>query len=133
MISKIAYLNPQDPISIEIKEKLGDFNDLPPNFQEISIKEFVRSNFFIYSYKYHDFRQVTNKKAFDVEYAVNLRLFIFDDYSGFALRNDYWGKKLHIYKFAYCIHETEITKQNNCYREFVCRKCGYKSVIDSSD
>jgi len=123
----------------EMDRLFGRFNDLPPNFKEISEKEFAQSKFFIYSPQKLGFKQVAvrgdndpqkeQKKGLE---SVDLHLYFFHDGSGFALARDYWKGKVRFFYFELCRHEWETLENRMCYHKARCVKCGYIHEVDSS-
>jgi hypothetical protein len=135
MLSKI--MNVDFPAGWE--EKWGGYNDFPPNWHEITEAEFAQSHFFIYSPDYVEFRQMFRKH----DTVVGATLYFMYDGVGYGIVHDYWGRKIHYYKFALCEHKfTELTQKEcaqkgiqhfgNCYHVYRCTKCGFTNSVDSS-
>lgn len=124
--------------SEEIREKLGEFNEMPPNVEWITESEWLWRCGHMYNCPV-DYRQV---KLPDERTYHGVYLMIAADFSGVGFVRVYDGKatratidafKARWFKFKYCNHEFETTLQYNCHWEGKCKKCGYESVIDSSD
>jgi hypothetical protein len=112
---------------IESKEK-SNFNELPPNFKEITEQEFAQSKFFTYMPEKTEYRQVNiNGKHTD------LRMFWMYDNTGYAIVSNYWDGKVIYYSFAKCEHIFDEKTVGKCLTEYTCKKCGYRETIDSSD
>lgn len=140
MISKVHISN------IQHFPNSGDYNDLPPNWKELTEKEFAQSPFFTYSPEFMEFRQVrlTPNGPFE-----GLRMFWLNEKEGYALVRDYWAGKVRYFSFAVCVHEwhgvtrAELAEKwpqhvkrytpGNCCHNSVCLKCGDFRFIDSSD
>ena len=123
----------------EFEKKFGGFNDFPPNWTEITEEEFAQSKFFTYSPDYVDYRQMLDGK----NPCVSARLYFFWGDEGFAIVNDYWGKKVKYFRFYLCEHDyTELSSKEarkrgishfgNCYHVLVCEKCDHVWSYDSS-
>lgn len=124
------------------------FNLLPSPLRVLSEEEVARGNWFVYSPQYTEYRQAhfnINDVPEDVRAALSfayradpnmmvvMRLYWFDQHSGIALVNDYWGGKVHWLSFG-CEHNWRHTgTPYNCYNTYECTKCGEKKAIDSSD
>lgn len=124
------------------KEQFGGYNDLPPNFKEITLEEFAQSKFFSYGPMWVDYKQI-DRLQWDESHYLSLILFGLYDGTGFAIHNDYWSKKLRFFKFARCEHEyRELTQQEcgerrinhfgMCWHVIECQKCGRIESYDSS-
>lgn len=117
---------------------------LPPNFREISEKEFAQSKYFTYSPKFVEFRQVNDPKAVSLfkwgepgrerSHVFDVRLYYFYDGTGLGIVGDYWGGRVRYFSFAVCEHLNR-TERNigRCLNEYICNECGFKETIDSSD
>lgn len=132
----------------------GRWGDVPPNLKEITIKEFSKSFYDIYSPLIIEFRQF----VFPGELASSsCFLYIYWDNSGLIIRpireNEEWDHsercfkkykaKVKYYSFASCIHEymelnsKQATKEGrvhfgNCYHIYKCSKCGFIYEQDTS-
>jgi len=121
--------------------KYGKDHELPPNFREITEKEFAQSKFFVYFPEFWEYRQITKKEDFEKfkwgneqrSHVFSLRMAYFFDGTGVALEHDYWAGKVRYFAFAVCEHN-ERTQRNvgNCLNEYTCAACGYVETIDSS-
>lgn len=125
------------------KEMFGGYNDLPPNWEPMTEKEFSQSKFFVYSPEIMEWRQVNfdlnGRKFFN-----GIQMYIFHDKTGIAMVHDYWRKKVYYFKFAACKHEYKtltfaqcrklgIYHGGRCCHVQKCKKCGYVHAYDSSD
>ncbi len=131
----------------DYREKWGGHNDLPPNWQELTEKEFAQSEFFTYGPEFTDFRQVIlPSKRYPKGVYTDLHLYFFHLNRGFALWHDYWEGKVHYARFALCVHEWQEMSQawcakqkppiyhgGRCYHVSRCKKCGVINAVDSSD
>lgn len=122
-------------------KKYGDQGELPPNFREITEKEFAQSKFFIYSPDFWEYRQINKKE--DVArfkwgpeqrpYVFALRMAYFYDGTGLAIEHDYWSGKVRYFAFAVCEHKNRKERTvANCLHEYTCQDCGFVETIDSS-
>lgn len=118
----------------------GRFNDPPPGFQEITSEEFAQSGFFTWCLENVEFRQIDpalidkSKVLTPVKSFLSVKMFYMNHGDGYALAQDYWGKKVRYFKFAKCFHDwQEIgTRGWNCYHVCKCTKCGESWEYDSS-
>lgn len=130
----------------EHEERFGSYNDLPPNWREITEAEFVKGKFFSQSPEKTEFRQLTKadiKSEKDTP-LVNAHLYFFHDGTGVALMDDHWAGKLRYFAFG-CDHKyrevhgkelQELGFQGGlfaCEHAYYCDKCSDKMVVDSSD
>ncbi len=127
--------------SAEFLAKYGKDNELPPNFREITEKEFAQSKFFIYSPDFWEYRQISKREDCEKfkwgkeqgSYIFSLRMAYFFDGTGIALEHDYWAGTVRYFSFAICDHEKrEQRNVGNCLNEYTCVACGYKETVDSS-
>lgn len=123
----------------------NDSNRLPPNFKEITEKEFASSQFFIYSPRLWEYRQINVKEDYEkVTWPLawsggsphrpfDLRMAFFHDGRGVAIAQDS-QERVRYFSFALCEHLSK-TRQNigNCLNRYTCDACGYVEEIDSSD
>lgn len=114
----------------------SNFNDVPPNFREITEKEFAQSKFFVYSPERWEYRQITRKEDLERlqrKSALVIRMAHFYDGTGIAIESDYWAGKVHYFWFGACEHK-ERTQRNigNCLNEYTCKNCGFVETLDSS-
>lgn len=120
----------------EFEADYGGYNDLPPNFKEISYQDFIDSQFFTYTPRLVDTRQAYEKdsEGRNVGSYRGLHLYLFGDGTGIAIEK-YWdsGWKLKYHKFAKCEHEFTEQEVGRCLHEYKCKKCGYTETVDSSD
>jgi len=124
------------------EHEYGRYNYLPPNFKEITEKEFVDSAFFTYNPELYEFRQVIYKLG-NKEYYRGLKLYYFHDGTGIGIMRDFENGKVHYFKFAKCEHEMvelgyqecqkeKIFHAGSCYHVYKCLKCGHVESRDSS-
>jgi|GEM_PF-2223802 hypothetical protein len=126
-----------------------DFNDPPIGLRRISEKEFATSQFFTYTPKATEYRQVYVVSASDLtakrngNKMITLHMFWFDDDTGIAMHNDYWQGKVEYFAFG-CKHEYREMEQGecrergishfgHCYHVCECNKCKHIWSYDSSD
>lgn len=117
----------------------GGYNDAPPNFKEITEKEFAQSHFFTYSPEATNTRQITD---FEGEtQMLPVTLFFFFDGSGVGMSSNY--KKVRYFKFDLCEHDYEelsyikakelgLMHHGMCWHVLKCKKCGFVQSYDSS-
>lgn len=120
----------------------GGFNDFPPGWREVSMEDFAQSDYFTWNPKFEEFRQMLNPEQRN-EPAVSARLWWMHDNTGYALVQDYWGKKVKFFKFG-CKHayetgealEKELSNRNIKLGQhdhaLFCVKCKSLTIIDSS-
>ena len=139
-----------DPeVTAAVKEhqaKFGGYNDLPPNWREITEAAFVTGHFFSHDPEKVEFRQLmgTDIKSEKGSPLVNARLYFFHDGTGVALMDDHWAGKPRYFAFG-CdhkyreVHGKELQKlgfkgvTGSCDHALYCDKCKHKMVVDSSD
>lgn len=125
----------------EFLKKYGGDSRLPPNFREITEKEFAQSKFFVYSPEFWEYRQITVRE--DIErfkwgteqrsYVFSLRMAYFYDGTGIAMEHDYWLGKVRYFAFAACEHKNKKQRNvGNCLHEYKCEDCGFVETVDSS-
>ena len=130
-----------ETLSASITAKFGGFNDVPPNWHEVSEAEFAKSMAFHYEPIATEFRQFIPPG--DKTYA-SVTLYFMHDGTGWAMVNDYWGGKIRFFLFFACDHTMrELSKAEcateglyhagRCFHVSKCTKCGYVSSVDSSD
>lgn len=107
--------------NVFFNQKIGNFNDFPPNYKEIGAHELFDTQFRTYYPSVTEYRQMIEpNKA-----AISAHLYWYFDGTGVGYYFDNKTHKLKWFKFAVCLHELT---------DSVCRKCGYKYVKpDSSD
>jgi hypothetical protein len=147
----MEYVKPERDSKI-YEERLGGYNDLPPNWTEITESEWAWRFTGLRGVQFTDFRQAKMKSLGrpwsggkhvypPQEMYHNIHMWVCWDWKGLALVADYTGEatrsevdafKLRYFKFHYCDHDYETTVSRMCYREMVCKKCGTKDTIDSS-
>jgi hypothetical protein len=128
------------------------YNQLPSPLRPMTEKEFAQSSFFSYTAQFIEHRQAhfcledvpenirelvrfnLSKNAPDASATmVAVQMFWYDEHSGIAAINDYWGGKVHWFAFG-CQHEWKHTgTPYRCYNTYECVKCGCKNAVDSSD
>ena len=127
--------------SEDFLKKYGADNELPPNFKEISEKEFAQSKFFTYSPECWEYRQITKREDYERfkwgeeqrSYVFSLRLAYFYDGTGVALEHDYWLGKVRYFSFSLCEHKKKMQRNvGNCLNEYTCEDCGFIETVDSS-
>ena len=114
--------------------KFGGFNDFPPNFIPITVKEFG-SKMTHYDFDYSEYRQMYKDDDLYATPAVSAKLFFFWDDTGVAIT-----RAGELYSFG-CDHTMEnipwdretMGPQFNCTNAYKCSKCGFVQVLDSSD
>jgi hypothetical protein len=118
-------------LCLENEEVVGGYNDLPPNFEEITEEEFAQSQFFSYEPIKVEFRQCKGLK--DDDYLQSVWIYWFSDYSYITIWSDFWAGKVHYGKGYLCKHKWKNMESRMCYTKDVCVLCGYIKEIDSSD
>jgi len=126
----------------------GGFNDAPPNFKEITAKEFAESGFFTWCKVATEHRQIIpdriSRKALrkPIKFQLSYTLFYMNHGSHFAMTVD--NKKVRYFTFAKCHHgssvELSMAEANaighrhfgNCYHVHKCNLCGHVWAYDSS-
>jgi len=123
-----------------LEEKLGGYNDFPPNWIEITQSDFLRRTLMCVP-QYIDYRQMYSTKKdgrtknFHQTYTP-ATLYIYQDLSGVAVERVYQHNGTYTakyYAFIACVHDFETVTQRMCYSKSKCKKCGYVMEIDSSD
>lgn len=129
------------------KDKWGGYNDFPPGWAEISMKELVQATpFSTYQPVYIEHRQMIRNKdesPLNINKMVEASLYFYHDGTGIGIVCDYWGEKVTYYRFG-CQHtyqeiSTEECRKRGiyhggrCYHVSVCTKCGQINAVDSSD
>lgn len=117
----------------------GHYNKAPAGWREITEGEFAQSSFFTYGFTGIEHRQILNWPEPKAP-MLSAQMYHMHDGTGFAMVNDYWGKKLRYFAFG-CVHEWggELTEAEkavqvfNCTTKYKCKKCGYFQQVDSSD
>lgn len=116
----------------EFVKKFGGYNDFPPSYREIDMKEFGRVMNH-YNYDFSEHRQMIDETL--NPYAISATLFHF--WNGIGV-----GVTQEGILFAFgCDHTMESTPWDsetmgpryNCLNAFKCSKCGFVQVLDSSD
>lgn len=120
----------------------GKYNDFPPGWQEITEAQFAQSHFFTYAPRLIEFRQMTNPLwPLQTAPAVQAHLQFMHDHTGYAIVSEFWGKKIHFFKFG-CQHEfvdaaAELKRRQiklfSQQHASYCPKCGFLGITDSSD
>jgi hypothetical protein len=124
------------------QKRYNPSNRLPPNFKEITEKEFAKSKFFVYSPDFWEWRQINVKEDYQNftwgkdkhSYIFSIRMAYFYDGTGLAMAHDYWEGKVRYFSFAVCEHKNK-TERNvgRCLNQYTCDACGFVETIDSSD
>jgi hypothetical protein len=144
-LQKLVSLAADDPVrEIYSEEKYGGYNDAPPNWREITMEEFARSEWFTYSPVAYEHRQfiIPDLEGKDIYHSV--AMFYMQGGSGFAFTNEYWENKVRIFRFDLCVHDYHGLSQEECrkrgiyhagmcYHVMECAKCGQIYAYDSSD
>lgn len=115
-----------DAKQLEAHEKQwGLYNDFPPGWRKITAGEFAQSLFFAFHPQVVEHRQMVtrNDDGFTIG-MTNATLFFFHENVGYAIVNDFWGKKITYYAFG-----CDQPHQNR----HTCPKCGFKADYDTSD
>jgi hypothetical protein len=141
---KIVSVDSKDETDQHEKD-FGRFNDPPPNFTEITAEEFAQSGFFTWCIEAQEFRQIDparidqNRMLSPVSTYLSVKMFFMNHGDGYALAQDYWGKKIRYFKFAKCLHDyQEVSAASlgkpafNSYHYCKCTKCGDLWEYDSS-
>lgn len=125
----------------------GNFNDSLPNLTELTAEQFSQSGFFTWPISGIEFRQIEPSR-FNIGkiftpvkcYTAAIVFYVGSpNENGFVMVNDYWAKTVRYFRFTKCEHDYEdVTGKNgkpvwNCYHYYVCRKCGQRNEVDSSD
>lgn len=124
--------------------KYGGYGKLPPNFREITEKEFAQSKMFVYSPEFEEFRQINDPEAVkrfkwgelgrERSCVFDMRMLYFYDGTGVAMVGDYWAGRVRYFSFAVCEHKNKTEEEiGNCLHTYTCTECGFKETIDSSD
>ena len=109
-----------------------NFNSFPPNWKQITVEQFAKSKFFVYSPKYIEHRQMF-RGTHSATKTIHAKLFWFHDNTGIGMVHDYWKGKVYYYWFG-CKHKRmKSWKAGRCYTKHECPTCGYKGATDSSD
>lgn len=132
----------------EIKAPDGtDFNDPPVGLRRIDEKEFAKSRFFSHTPEFVEHRQIHVKSSDDLTRGngkvICIIMWWFDDATGIAMSNDYWGGKVEYFTFG-CQHEYhelsrsecishDIYHAGLCFHVLECSKCHNITSYDSSD
>lgn len=121
--------------------KWGGRNEYPPGWRKLSEAEFAQSNFFSHAPDLVEYRQMLKDRSPNLrepmpDHAVSAHLQFLWDGTGYAIVNDFWGKKVSFYAFG-CDHDYEgdpdYKPDGACMHGYRCKKCGHKWVVDSSD
>lgn len=127
----------------EHENAYGGYNDFPRNWCEIPDAEMAQSSFFTWSPVLVEHRQmlyptveVDGRRVRDYDNKqpmVGAQLFFMNDGSGYGLVNDYWEKTIKWFRFdGPCDHELDGTSRSMHYTDYKCKKCNYRTAIDSS-
>jgi len=139
MISKLESKNPPK----DHEEKWGSYNDFPPGWTKITIKELVQdTRFSSYAPLFIEHRQMLPTSGKN-RTMVDAWLYFYDDGTGIGIVCNYWGEKISYFRFG-CKHTYQgisseecqkrgIYHGGRCYHVSVCTKCGHLNVVDSSD
>lgn len=125
-------------------------NRLPVNLREITMEEFAQSKFFTYTPEYTRFNQCPEKEGTGPGTGIiNWHEYWYSDGTGFAFVQDYWRKKVRVFKLG-CEHKwsgdlssEELTARypehagkyqgGRCMHNTVCTLCRVLWIYDSSD
>lgn len=134
----------------EILEKLGGYNEMPPNWETIQESEFLWRFGQKHANGGTDFRQVVlpsvpfgkdRRYRGERETFCNVFMWVNFDfagvgfiihYNGMATRSESDAYHAQWFKFHYCDHEFITITQRMCYWEGQCSKCGFVKAVDSS-
>jgi hypothetical protein len=118
---------------------VAEYNQAPPNFKEITEKEFAQSFLWNWAPAKQERRQISREelRGCGIEHPPNqgmlgVLMFWHADKTGVAMSADWWAGKLRFFKFAVCLHDFTGEKLGNCYYRHTCKKCGYSHTVDSS-
>lgn len=146
MMRLLSYPNQNDEYHQKLMERhkkvMGNgHNDVPVGWRRLSDKEFARSGFFQENWLGTDFKQF---KVEPEDKAVSgVHLFIANDFTGYAIVNDYWAETIRYFRFG-CEHKMRELSQaesrqrgiphyGRCYHNMECTLCGIVKSYDSSD
>ena len=106
-------------------------NALPPNWKEISEREFTESAFFIYSPIAVEFKQAPLIPNGPLE---NIKMFYVYGYAeGFAMVADHEAGRVRYFLFAECEHDWQDITTHRFLHTIRCRRCPETRSFDSSD
>lgn len=141
---KIENITP----SKEHVEKFGNFNQLPPNFRQITESELIKNTkFFSTTPEYIEYRQPTPDNVKDTNlqkfFTPGVYLYFYRDGTGVGISSSYHDGKVYYFKFALCDHKyyrlsSEQAKEKNIYHYgmfcnvYECTHCGLVKTEDSS-
>lgn len=107
----------------------GNYNEKPEGWREISLEQFLSSNFFQYAPNSIEHRQFPPVEG---DRFVSWQMYNFWDDTGIALASSGEGKML-VYAYG-CDHKYNRTKNlGQCLNEYECSSCGHSMEVDSSD
>lgn len=141
MIDKIIALDSEESAEVVERYQLGNFNDAPYNWHEITEEEFAKSMFGSYTPMYIDYKQIIDRDS-PGRSMLPVKLFLMHDGTGFGMNFDYWGGKVRYFRFG-CEHKYSELSAQECrergishfgkmYHVEECSKCGHIDAYDTS-
>ncbi len=122
MIRDKHDLNEEERVAHE--RMWGGYNDFPPGWRKIKPSEFAQSLFFTFPPTLIEYRQMMNNAGTFAMTCTSAHLYFYHENCGYAIVNDFWGKKLQHYAFG--------CDQPHPNRH-TCPKCGFAANYDTSD
>lgn len=121
----------------EIEDKIGGYNDMPPNMVDIDESEFF-SEFRRKSWKYYGPRQAcADKERRGRMTELHLWFDRIGDGVGFKMMPVPGGRHGDVrpvyFKFGPCVHDYVHKNVGRCLHRYTCSNCGHSYEIDSSD
>lgn len=114
----------------KFEDVFGGYNDYPPNWKQVTEKEFSHSMFFFYEPTIRDHRQMMTDSRSSM---LDATLYFFHDGSGVAMSADHKNEEVNYYTFGVNEHDFEERNIGRCLTEKKCKRCGYVEEVDSSD
>lgn len=111
-------------------ENFGGFNDVPPNWREVTEGEMTDHRIFEQVPRAVQFRQM---RVGEGRPLLSTQLYFFDDGSGYGRAVDYAARHIRWFVFARCLHVEEVIETGRSHTVYRCKKCGCKRCVDSSD
>jgi hypothetical protein len=134
-----------------IREQLGGYNELPPNFETITESEFLWRFGQKHASGATEYRQVVvpsvgygegRDSLGSREMYCSMYMWVNHDFAGVGFITHYNGQATRseidaffpqYFKFKVCDHDFETLEERMGWWKGRCRKCGYIHAIDSSD